>query len=102
MLRVRSSRPEPTRTIVELIGEVDMSTTCDLAAQLHTHLEESRRLVIDMSKLRFLSASGLNVLVAASNDARERGVPLSLKGGDVVQHVFEVAGLRAYFDFVDG
>lgn len=103
VLRVRSRRSAPTLTVVELDGEVDMLTTSLLAERLDEHLNENvRRIVLDLSGLRFLSASGLNVLVAADDCARARGVAISLTGCDgVVGRVFDYAGVRAHFDFID-
>lgn len=103
VLRVRSRRPEPTRTVVELDGEVDMLTAPLLVERLDEHLNEDvRRIVLDLSRLRFLSASGLSVLVAADDCAHARGVAISLIGCDgVVGRVFDAAGLRARFEFID-
>lgn len=103
VLRVNSRRFGPTRTVVELVGEVDMLTAPLLAERLDEHLSEGvGQIVLDLSGLTFLSAGGLNVVVAADNCARDRGVEILLAGCDgIVGRVFEAAGVRNRFDFID-
>ncbi|MFC3897095.1 STAS domain-containing protein [Lentzea rhizosphaerae] len=101
VLQVRSRRAGPRRLVVQLDGEVDMLTTFLLAERLDQHLSQDlRQVVLDLSGLTFLSASGLNVLVAAHTCARARGIAMSLTGCGAVDRVFDAAGLREHFDFV--
>ncbi|WP_084402220.1 STAS domain-containing protein [Lentzea albidocapillata] len=102
-LRVCSGRTGPARAVVELVGEVDMSTAPLLAERLAGLLaEDIDHVVLDLSGLTFLSAAGVNVLLAADRSARTRGVAISLAGcGGVVRRVLQATGVQNRFDFID-
>ncbi|MCP2257695.1 anti-sigma B factor antagonist [Streptoalloteichus tenebrarius] len=65
--------------VVAVSGEVDMLTTPTLRTHLQHHLDaRPDLLVVDLSGVTFLGSSGLAVLVAAAQRARESGVPFRL------------------------
>ena len=103
VLRIGSRKFDTRPTIVKLVGEVDMLTAPLLAERLDEHLhEDARQVVVELTGVTFLSASGLSVLLAADRCARTRGVEFSLAGCDgIVRRVFEAAGLENRFDFID-
>lgn len=101
VLRVHSRRIQSACTVVELAGEIDMLTTPLLAERLDEHFSEDlRQVVLDLSRVTFLSAGGLNLLVAADDCARARGVAMSIAGCNGLERVFEMAGVRERFHFV--
>ncbi|SHF29503.1 STAS domain-containing protein [Streptoalloteichus hindustanus] len=65
--------------VVAVSGEVDMLTTPTLRAHLQHHMEaHPDLLVVDLSGVTFLGSSGLAVLVAAAQRAKESGIPFRL------------------------
>jgi anti-sigma B factor antagonist len=72
------------RQIIVLVkGEVDVATSAHLAAAITRAMEREAEgrvdLVIDLSQLRFIDVSGLNVLVLAARRARADGGTLVLQ-----------------------
>jgi anti-anti-sigma factor len=71
------------RTVVQVTGEVDVATSPLLAAAVARAMESGTRdridLVVDLAQVRFIDASGINVLVNAAHQARAAGGTLALR-----------------------
>ncbi len=86
--------------VVRASGEVDVSTTPALRAELASIPESAEKVVVDLSGVTFLDSTGLGVLIAAMKRLRD-----SDTGGQVqlvvtrphIQKVLEVTGLTAVF-----
>jgi anti-sigma B factor antagonist len=89
--------------IVSISGRLDASSASELEARLNSLLDSARsRLVVDFTKLDYISSSGLRVLLAALKKARRQqgDVKLScLKPG--IKEVFDIAGFSQLFTIVD-
>ena len=61
--------------VVRLIGELDLATAPSLASALETTIRstDAAEIVIEMTELRFLDASGITVLILARAQALRRG-----------------------------
>jgi anti-anti-sigma factor len=66
-------RREANRTVLTVAGELDLATGDALAARLGERDAVDGDLVIDLSQLRFIDASGLRALVTAHRIAEQRG-----------------------------
>lgn len=101
-------RPRSTVT-VRVAGELDLLHADDLAR----HLAEITRpgtstdgpvpehLVVDLSRVSFLSSRGLSALVETQRRLRDRRTVLRLSGvagNRVVERVIDLAGLTDHFD----
>ncbi|MET7707333.1 STAS domain-containing protein [Micromonospora sp. NPDC005189] len=76
-----STRQGRIGTVVEVAGDVDMSTTPELRDQLRQLVESGARVVVvDLTGVGFMDSSGLGVLVVAYKDLRERDGWLALAG----------------------
>lgn len=76
-----STRQGRIGTVVEVAGDVDMSTTPELRDQLRQLVESGPRVVVvDLTGVGFMDSSGLGVLVVAYKDLRERDGWLALAG----------------------
>ena len=74
-----TSRDIGPKTIVEVEGEIDVSTADALRAELSTLLERERTdLVIDLRAVRFMDSTGLGVLVGVLKKVRLQGGSLQL------------------------
>ena len=90
--------------VLTVRGEVDISTTPRVHAQLITLLSESQpQLIVDLEGVRFLDSSGLGALVAALKLARSRSGELRLvcEGQRSVRKVLEVTGLERVLERYD-
>jgi anti-sigma B factor antagonist len=77
-------------------GEIDLCTAPDLRASIDAALgtRDVRAVVIDLADCTFMDSSGLNVLVAAADAARQRRQAVRITGAHgVVQRVIELTGL---------
>jgi len=86
-------------------GELDMATAPDARAFLLTVLAGGNlRLVIDLTDLTFVDASGINVLVRASRRAQENGGWLRLAGARPqlrrILHILHLTALLPAYDTV--
>ncbi|HET6712289.1 MAG TPA: STAS domain-containing protein [Actinomycetota bacterium] len=70
-----------TWTVVNVRGELDLSTSAELRAALDAALGEGApRVAVDLTEVSFMDSSSLGVLVSCLKEARERGGELRLVG----------------------
>src|SRR5437879_13796577 len=84
------------------IGRVDNSTTDRLKSGLDAYIASSRaggnRLVLDFSKVDYISSVGLRVLMLAGKEIREQGGSIVVAAlQPVVREIFEVRRLHLHF-----
>jgi anti-sigma B factor antagonist len=75
-------------------GELDLFTAAELTRALREHERSARRLVLDLSKLRFLDSAGLALLIAQHRRAQHDGTQFAIANasGDV-RRVLAISGL---------
>ena len=98
-----STRMVDQTPVLELAGELDISTSQDLEREL-TRLERGSppTLIVDLRALTFIDSTGLRTILAADTRARERGGRLAVvTGSPSVQRVFEISRLDQRLTFVD-
>jgi len=92
-LRVRVRR-QPGYTLVTVSGEIDIATVPRLRGRLAAAAAGGRSVIVDMSRVGFIDASGLGVLARAAGQARARGTTLHVAGASrQVQRLFAITGL---------
>ncbi|HTX81591.1 MAG TPA: STAS domain-containing protein, partial [Streptosporangiaceae bacterium] len=98
-----TSRSQGDHTVVSVAGEIDLYTAPRLQSELTAALSRNpARLIVDMSAVEFCDSTGINVLLAAHRQARERGGELQLAGpGSATRKVLQVTGLEAVFTVLD-
>jgi anti-anti-sigma factor len=81
---------------LRLDGELDLATAPDLTSALEPHLRRGGEITLDVSGLRFMGSSGVQVLIRAlqSLDGRGRLVLMRPVGG--VQRLIDVMGLDRF------
>jgi len=73
-------------------GRLDTMTAPELEAELKKSLEGAESLVLDFSKLDYISSAGLRVLLSAHKVMMNKG-GMTIKGvNEIVQEVFDVTG----------
>jgi anti-anti-sigma factor len=88
------------QVIVLVKGEVDVATSAHLAAAIMRAIERQPEgkvdLVIDLTQLRFIDVSGINVLLRAARQARAAGGTLVLRSPNrAVRRLLDVLRLDA-------
>ncbi|HJQ47393.1 MAG TPA: STAS domain-containing protein [Amycolatopsis sp.] len=81
-LRLTVTRPDRDTAVLAVAGELDASTAPRLSEVVMARLRGTlHSLVVDLSKVDFLAAAGISVLVRANLLARHRGVALKIATG---------------------
>ena len=77
--------------IVEIEGRLDTSTAPQLESNLGT-LDGVKRLVLDFSKLEYISSAGLRVLLGAQKKMNAKGEMVIKNVNDTIMEVFDITG----------
>lgn len=95
-LRVETQSAEGSGVVVQLAGELDLSTVAVFVDAIDDVLEDRPRSVeLDLSDLTFIDSSGVGAYVTAFRRARAQGTNLSLGArSSLVQRVLELSGVE--------
>ncbi len=96
--RVTATRPTATLTVVHVVGELDLATCPEFDRTINDELPAGSGavsdVIIDLTRLQLLSASGVHCLLAADTAARAARTRLQLVVGDtLVAHVLALLDL---------
>ena len=87
--------------VVAVEGRIDSTTSKQLEDVLPERVQASRRVLLDMSDVQYVSSAGLRVLLRAAKAARGTGHDLVLAGLlPQVHEVFQVIGFDSLFRIV--
>ena len=81
-----------TELKIALEGRLDTMTAPELEAEMNQGLGNAESLVLDFSKLDYISSAGLRVLLSAHKVMSAKGGMKVKHVNEVVQEVFEVTG----------
>ena len=86
--------------VVEItVDELDASNTGELKHDIAPVLEANTKLVIDLSRLRFVDSSGLGAILSCLRQLSSKGGDLKLSGMQKqVRAVFELVRMHRIFD----
>jgi anti-sigma B factor antagonist len=86
--------------VVEIpVDELDASNTGELKHDIAPVLEANTKLVIDLSRLRFVDSSGLGAILSCLRQLTAKGGDLKLSGMQKqVRAVFELVRMHRIFD----
>lgn len=89
-------------TVLALEGFLDAHTAPEFEAAIQKEIDENRiQLVVDCSKLTYISSAGLGVFMGFIEELRERGGDIKICGlTPKVEQVFEILGFHALYDIV--
>ncbi|HMV42135.1 MAG TPA: STAS domain-containing protein [Leptospiraceae bacterium] len=90
-------------TILELTGSLDIYTATDFKTYLQANVNtKGAKVVVDMEKLSYIDSSGIGMLIKSLNYMKELNGNLQLANlKESLQKIFKVAGLTAYFQFLN-
>ncbi|MDO4467789.1 MAG: STAS domain-containing protein [Bacillota bacterium] len=77
---------------IKLIGRLDTTTSPSLEKELQNSIEGITKLVIDFSKLDYISSAGLRILLAAQKIMNKQGEMIVLNPNETINEVFEITG----------
>ena len=83
---------------IELEGRLDTMTAPELEAELNQSLSSAESLMLDFSKLEYISSAGLRVLLSAHKAMSGKGGMKLRNVNEIVQEVFEVTGFADILD----
>ena len=83
---------------IAIEGRLDTMTSPELEAELNKSLDGVETLVINFSKLAYISSAGLRVLLSAHKTMSTRGGMKVTNVNEIVQDVFEVTGFADILD----
>ena len=89
--------------VIRLAGELDLSTTQTLEAELRRAINDATsEVILDLAGLSFIDSSGLRLLVIATAHSQANGDRLRmLRGSAPVERVIQLSGLDGSLPFID-
>ncbi|MEE3468176.1 MAG: STAS domain-containing protein [Eubacterium sp.] len=81
-----------TELIVALEGALDTTTAPELQESLADDLNNVQSITFDLAELRYISSSGLRVLLSTHKSMSNKGGMKIKNLNDIVQEVFDVTG----------
>ena len=83
------------------VEELDASNAADFKRDMAPVLDEHPRLVLDLSRLRFVDSSGLGAFISCLRKLNAKGGDLKLCGmSKTVRAVFELVRMHRVFDIL--
>lgn len=82
--------------VVALEGRLDTTTAPRFEEELKNSLAGVTDLIIDLSKLEYISSAGLRVLLSAFKTMRNKGKMKVTNANELVKEVFEVTGFSDF------
>ena len=81
--------------LISVKGEVDASSSIELDNALEKALNESKKILIDLSQLEYISSAGLGVFISYLEELKGKKISLVLFGlKPKVREVFNILGLQ--------
>lgn len=78
--------------VLTLEGRLDTTTAPELEKELKDFLGDAESLVLDFSKLDYISSAGLRVLLSAHKQMVSKGGMKVKSANEIVKEVFDVTG----------
>lgn len=78
--------------VLEIVGRLDTITAPMLDKTIGDEVEDSANLILDLSKLEYVSSAGLRVLLTAQKKMQRSGTMKLINVCDEVMAVFEMTG----------
>ena len=91
MLNIEKTMDGSKLTMV-LEGRLDTTTAPQLENELKDALDKADTLVLDFSKLEYISSAGLRVLLSTQKVMNRKGGMTIRHVNDVIMEIFEVTG----------
>ncbi len=87
-----NKKQDGTALVIELEGRLDTMTAPQLEAELNESMPGAESLILDFSKLDYISSAGLRALLSAYKVMSTKGGMKVTHVNDIVREVFDVTG----------
>ena len=92
-----NTQREDTTLTMEIEGRIDTQTAPDLQEAVDASLEGVVLLVLDFTKVIYISSAGLRVIAAAQNQMDEKGGEMIIRGANKnIRDLFKVTGFDTF------
>ena len=85
-------RKTETEIILDVIGRLDTTTAPSLEKTITDDVAETDNLVLDLSKLEYVSSAGLRVILGAQKKMQKLGSMKVVNVCDAVMEILEMTG----------
>lgn len=92
-MEISKNKNEGTLTI-SLCGRLDTVSAPQLEEELKASWNDISELVLDLSKLEYMSSAGLRILLAAQKTMNTQGKMIVKNVNDTIMEVFEITGFK--------
>ena len=93
MLNITKEKEEG-KLVFSLEGKLDTVTSTDLEKEIMDSIEDVKELVIDCTKLEYVSSAGLRVLLAALKIMNKQGSMKVTNVCEEIMSIFEMTGFN--------
>lgn len=89
--------------VIEVVGEVDASSSIQLDTAISQAIvDEESKIIIDCSKLNYISSAGLGVFMSYIQDIENKGIKMVICClNEKVESVFKILGLDQLLKIVE-
>ena len=88
-IEIKKNQEEP---IIEIVGRLDTITAPALDKTIHEDIGDTKKLVLDVKGLEYISSAGLRVLLGAQKKMQKIGSMKVVHVCEAVMEVFEMTG----------
>ena len=84
-------------TVIQISGRLDTITAPAFEKSIHEDIADTKKLILDMKNLEYISSAGLRVLLSAQKKMQKIG---SMKLVNVCEEVMEVLEMTGFADIL--
>lgn len=89
--------PDGTTLTLEIIGRLDTVTAPQLEEEIAKTGADVKTLVLDFTKLEYISSAGLRILLKTQKNMAKKGKMIIKNANESIREVFELTG---FMDFL--
>ncbi len=94
-----TTKTEGNFSVISLAGEIDLYCSADARKEILKQLEESKPVIVDLSKVEYIDSSGIASLVEGLHIAKKNSLSFSLaEVSDAAMQVIKLARLDTVFE----
>lgn len=84
-------------TVIEIVGELDTTTAYNVQNQILPLAEKSRKILLDMSDVTYMSSAGLRILLMLYRTIKEKHGEIVLVG--LSEEIRDIMSITGFLDF---
>lgn len=84
-------------TVIEIVGELDTTTAYNVQNQILPVAEQSRKILLDMSDVTYMSSAGLRILLLLYRTIQERHGEIVIVG--LSEDIKDIMSITGFLDF---